>query len=133
MILRIARRLARDRRGNVSEFLLTIPLWIILVFAVLNIGRFFFARAGIQNGLGEAARVATLWPAKTSDDIEAAFTAGAFGLTSSEEPDIDISTGTANGQSYVEIEVEYDPEFFLLFIPVQPVTLSYTRRAYRPT
>jgi Flp pilus assembly protein TadG len=132
MILRLARALMRDRSGSAAEFALTLPVWIIIIFAVLNTGRFFVARAGIQNGLGEAARVATLWPAKDQATMRAAFNAGTFGLSSSEAPDLDFATGTANGQAYVDLTVTYDPQFFLMFIPVSPVTLTYTRRAFRP-
>ena len=132
MIARIARALMRDRSGSAAEFALTLPVWIIIIFAVLNTGRFFVARAGIQNGLGEAARVATLWPAKDQATMRAAFNAGTFGLSSSEAPDLDFATGTANGQAYVDLTVTYDPQFFLMFIPVSPVTLTYTRRAFRP-
>jgi len=133
MILRIARALARSRAGSASEFALTLPIWVITIFAVINIGRFFVARAGIQNGLGEAARVATLWPRKTDDEIRAAFTTGTFGLGSNEAPALEFATGTANGQAYVDLEVEYEPHFNLMFVDVSPVTLNYSRRAFRPT
>lgn len=133
MILRLARALRRDRRGNVSEFALTLPIWIVMVFAVFNIGRFFVARAGIQNGLGEAARAATLWPRQSNDDLQAAFNDGVFGLGAKEVPTLSFSTGTSDGQAYVDLGVTYNPGFSLLFIEVSPVTLTYTRRAFRPT
>lgn len=133
MILRIARALARSRAGNASEFALTLPIWVITILAVVNIGRFFVARAGIQNGLGEAARVATLWPRQTEEQIRTAFTNGTFGLSSSEAPALEFATGTANGQAYVDLEVEYEPQFYLMFVNISPVTLNYSRRAFRPT
>jgi Flp pilus assembly protein TadG len=133
MILRIARALSRSRAGSASEFALTLPVWLITILAVVNIGRFFVARAGIQNGMGEAARIATLWPRKSDAEIRAAFTNGTFGLTSSEAPELDLATGTANGQAYVDLDVEYEPQFYLMFVEISPVTLNYSRRAFRPT
>lgn len=133
MILRIARALRHDRRGNVAEFALTVPVWLIMIFLVFNLGRFFLARAGIQNGLGEAARAATLWPRKSDSDLRTAFANGLFGVSASEAPELEIDTGTSNGQAYVDLTVTYDPEFSLMFIDVSPVTLSYSRRAFRPT
>ncbi|MEN9932915.1 MAG: hypothetical protein RIS17_1488 [Pseudomonadota bacterium] len=133
MILAIARRLRRDRRGaTLAEFSLTLPLWLTLIFAVLNLGRFYWARAGLQNGLGEAARTATLWPARDDATIQASFNDRLFGLTASEAPTLAITPGVDNGRNFVDLTVTYDPEFFLLFVPVQPVTLTYTRRAWRP-
>lgn len=127
------RSLRRDRRGaTMAEFGLSLPLWLMLIFGVLNVGRFYWARAGIQNGLGEAARTATLFPRRDEATIRAAFDARVFGLTASEDPAVTITPGTANGQAFVDITVTYDPQFFLLFVPVQPVTLTYTRRAFRP-
>ncbi len=131
MIARIARALSRDRRGSAAEFALTLPIWVITVFAVLNIGRFFVSRAGIQNGLGEAARAATLWPRKTDAEIRAAFFAGTFGI--GRAPTLQLVTGTANGQSFVNLNVTYNPEFYLMFVEISPVTLTYQRRAFRPT
>lgn len=132
MILRLARALARNRRGSATEFALTLPIWVITILAVVNIGRFFVARAGIQNGLGEAARVATLWPRQSEDQIRTAFANGTFGLSSSEAPELDFSTGTANGQAYIDLAVEYEPQFYLMFVQISPVTLNYSRRAFRP-
>ncbi len=133
MIGRIARALSRSRSGSASEFALTLPIWVITVFAVVNIGRFFVVRAGLQNAMGEAARVATLWPRKTETEIRTAFENGLFGLTTNEAPELDLETGTANGQAYVDLEVEYEPQFYLLFVNISPVTLNYSRRAFRPT
>lgn len=134
MIARLARRLSRNRRGaTAAEFALTLPIWLVLIFAVLNIGRFYWARAGLHNGLGEAARVATLWPLRDQAAITAAFNDRTFGLTGSEAPTLSYATGTANGQNFIDITVTYNPQFYLLFVPVQPITLTYSRRAFRPS
>jgi hypothetical protein len=111
-----------DRRGaTLAELALTLPVWLILIFGVFNVGRFYWARAGIRNGLGDAAT------------IRLVFAEGAFGLTSSETPVVSITPGTANGQACVDIAVTYDPEFFLVGLTTKPVSLNYTRRAFRLT
>lgn len=40
--------------------------------------------------------------------------------------------GAANGQDFVDITVTVNPQFDLFFIEVEPITLSETRRVYRP-
>lgn len=123
-----------DRRGaTLSELALTLPIWLILIFGVFNIGRFYWARAGILNGLGDAARTATLFPRRDDAAIEAVFNERLFGITATEAPDLTITPGTSNGQAFVDLQVTYDPEFFLLGVTVEPITLTYTRRAFRPT
>lgn len=131
------RRLA-SLRGNrsgatLSELALTLPIWLILVFGVFNIGRFYWARAGILNGLGDAARTATLFPRRDDGTIRAVFNERLFGITASEAPVLTITPGAASGQAFVDLQVTYDPEFWLLGVPVQPITLTYSRRAFRPT
>jgi Flp pilus assembly protein TadG len=136
MIGAIARQLQplrRDRRGAMAaQFSLTLPLWIIMIFAVFNISRFYWARAGLQNGLGEAARTATLWPVRNDTVLREAFEDMLFGMTSAEVPTLNVTRGTANGQNFVDIRVTYNPQFYLLFVPVQPITLTYSRRAFPP-
>ena len=112
---------------------MTLPIWLTLTFAVLNLGRFYWARSGLQNGLGEAARTATLWPARDNAAITSSFTSRLFGMTAQEAPTLTITPGTSNGQTYIDLDVTYNPQFYLLFVPVQPVTLTYTRRAFRPS
>lgn len=134
MMRALARRLRGDRRGaTAAEFALALPIWLMMIFAVINLGVFYFARAGLQNGLGEAARTATLWPLRDNDAITAAFNDRVFGLISNNTPTLSYATGTSNGQSYIDITVSYNPDFYLLFIPVQPITMTYGRRAYRPS
>lgn len=43
-----------------------------------------------------------------------------------------ITPGAANGQDFVDITVTVNPQFDLFFIEVEPITLSETRRVYRP-
>lgn len=134
MRLRPLADLRRDRRGaTLSELALTLPVWLILVFGMFNLGRFYWARSGILNGLGEAARTATLFPRRDDDAIRAAFDARVFGLTASEDPEVTITPGTANGQAYVDVQVTYNPEFFLMGVAVEPFTFTYERRAFRPS
>jgi Flp pilus assembly protein TadG len=126
-------RLAGDRRGsNAAEFALTLPVFAMLIFSLFGISRVYYGRAGVLNGLGEAARVATLWPARSQSDITNAFNQRAFGLGSDAAP-LSFTTGISNGQNFVDIRVSYTPTINLFLIQVTPITLTYTRRAYRPT
>lgn len=125
--------LRRDRRGaTLSELALTLPVWIVLVFGVFNVGRFYWARAGILNGLGDAARTATLFPQRDDATLQAVFDDRVFGITATEAPVLTITSGTANGQAFVDLQVTYDPQFFLIGVTIEPVSLTYTRRAFRP-
>lgn len=129
-----ARLLKGDRSGaTAAEFALTLPVWAMLIFGFFTMSRVYFGRAGVLNGLGEAARVATLWPMRPVSDMQAAFNQRTFGLIGSEAPVLTFADGAVNGQAYVDITVTYTPQIDLLFTTVTPVTLTYQRRAFRPT
>lgn len=127
------RVLAGDRRGaSAAEFALTLPIWAMLIFSFFAMARVYFGRAGVLNGMGEAARVATLWPRRPNSDLQAAFTQRTFGTISGEQPTMAIVTGTSNGQDYVDLRVTYTPQIDLFLITVSPITLNFQRRAFRP-
>lgn len=127
------RVLAGDRRGaTAAEFALTLPIWAFLIFGFFTMSRVYFGRSGVLNGLGEAARIATLWPRRPDSAIVAAFNDRTFGLIGSEQPSLVLANGTSNGQDYVELTVTYTPEVDLLLVKLSPITLTYQRRAFRP-
>jgi hypothetical protein len=41
--------------------------------------------------------------------------------------------GINNGQNFVDLTVTFTPQIDLFLIEVEPVTLTYTRRAFRPS
>lgn len=131
-MIRPFRSLARSRSGaTAAEFALTLPLFLAFVFVFFGIGAVFWANAGLRNGVGEGARVATLFPRRTSTQISNAIRNNSFGLASVMTTPT-ITAGTANGQDFVDITVTVRPRFDLFFIDVEPITLSETRRVYRP-
>lgn len=126
-------RLFRDRSGAVAaEFSLVLPVFLLLIFSFIGIGQLFWANAGLNHAVGEGARVATLFPRRTNAQITAAIQNNAFGIKAADMTAPVYTTGTSNGQDWIEVTVTYNPRFFLFFKDVTPVTLRETRRAYRP-
>jgi Flp pilus assembly protein TadG len=126
--------LRRDRRGSTAaEFALTLPIWAMLVMSLFNMARVYHGRAGVLHGLGEAARTATLWPHRSNADMTTAFNNRVFGLVPGEAPALSYATGTVGGQQYVDITVTYTPVINLFLINVEPFTLTFQRRAFRPS
>ena len=125
-------RLARDRRGSVaSEFALVVPLFTLIVFATIQLGILFQAYAGLQHGIGEAARLANLWPHRTTGQISDRLKRSAFGLNRAYLGDPVIETGTVQGAEYVDISISYSAHVDggLFGLPI--ITLSQRRRAFR--
>jgi hypothetical protein len=64
----------KPKRGqSLVEFALLLPLLVLVIFGVLELGRVFFAYIAITNAAREGARVFTFWPNFTTiDNIETA-------------------------------------------------------------
>lgn len=131
-MIRALARLSRSRSGaTAAEFTLVLPLFLMFVFAFIGIGSVFWANAGLTHGIGEGARVATLFPRRSNAEIVTAIQNSSFGVASIMNTPT-ITTGTANAQDFVEIQATVSPNFDLLFIEVEPITITERRRVYRP-
>jgi Flp pilus assembly protein TadG len=131
-MIRLLSPLRRSRSGaTAAEFALVLPLFLVFVFGFIGVGALFWANAGLRHGVGEGARVATLFPRRTDAQIIAAVRSNSFGLGGTIGTPA-IVTGTSNGQDFVEITATVNPRFDLILIEVAPITLTERRRAYRP-
>lgn len=129
----ILRALHADRRGaTAAEFALTVPMLLMILVAFVQVGVLFFANAGLQNAVGEAARAATLWPRRTEAQIEQELMDSRFGLNADLMDEPVFTYGREGGQDFVEITVTYTPNLNFIFFEVPGVTLTQTRRAYLP-
>lgn len=129
----IARWNRLGRSGAMAvEFGLTIMLLMTLIVAILQFGVVFIAWAGLKNGVGEAARFATLFPPRTDVQIVGELKAKSFGLQPANLSAPVITHGIAQGARYTEISVSYSAPLDLFLVPLPSVTLNETRRAYVP-
>lgn len=115
-----------------AEFSLTILVLMALMLGILQMGSLFYAYAGLKNGVGEAARFATLWPRRTDAQITAELKAKSFGLKAANLSAPVITHGISQGTDYTEITVVYAAPLDILLVPLPTVTLTETRRAYIP-
>ncbi len=128
------RPLRLGKSGAVAaEFALTIPIVVMLIFGTIQVGIIFLANAGLQNALGDGARVATLWPTRSLQDIQAELMQSRFGIDPQKMATPVITTGTTeDGQNFVEINVAYTTDLNFIFFTVPGITLQHNRRAYIP-
>jgi Flp pilus assembly protein TadG len=136
MMMRI--RNPRDESGTAAiEFAIAVPVLVMMLWGIFQIAIVLQADAGVQQALGEGARLATIYDTDTNarptdDEISAKITSARFGIRDGtwHTPDIDDS-GEADG--YIDITVQYDvPTDFLLFEGPE-VTLMHTKRVYIQT
>ena len=114
--------LLRDQSGaTVVEFALTLPIFIALVFGVIQVGMLLWTKLGMQNAVETAARCAsvntTLCPDAATIQSYAAQNAFGLNLPSSTF----VSTAGACGQ---QVSATYSYPIFSPYFPASSVTLT---------
>jgi Flp pilus assembly protein TadG len=67
MLVGKSKTLLHNQRGqSMIEFALILPLMVLIIVGIFDLGRAFFAYISITNAAREGARVATFWPGKTT-------------------------------------------------------------------
>ena len=125
--------LVRNEKGAAAmEFALAAPVLFALIVGIAQLGILFFANAGLQNAVSAGARLATIFPVPSDDEIKAMVTSSEFGLKPENiVTDATVVRGTdANGLGYAEVSMSYKVPLHFLFFDIPPVTLTQTRRAF---
>jgi Flp pilus assembly protein TadG len=130
----IRKHLGRDNRGvSTVEVALTLPILVTFFYGIFQLGAIMAADAGMQHGLGEGARMATLFPTPTNDEIKARISAKTFSVQvgSFSAPTI-VDTNNASG-NYRTMSITYTvtPNFLLFNGPV--ITMTRSKRVYITT
>jgi Flp pilus assembly pilin Flp len=125
------KRLRRNERGAaVVEMAFALPVLIVMIWMIVQLGLVFRAMSGIQHSLGEGARLATLWPVPTTPTIKAEMNDAVYGIG----PGVfDIPApvaGTADGSKYLDLKVTYTQPTSLLILPGPTITVSRTKRVW---
>jgi Flp pilus assembly pilin Flp len=128
-------RIRRDERGaSVIEFALLAPVLVAFIIGISQLGLLFFANAGLGNAVSEGARMATLYPRPTNEQISARVNDRRFGLDPAYVSGPAIVEGVEDGAPYAEITMTYAAPLNFIFYKVGPIRLSKTRRVYtQPT
>ena len=139
-IFRNLRRLSlrRDTRGAaVIEMAFALPTLIILMWMIVQLGLVFRAMSGIQHGLGEGARQATLSSSRTIDqrkaEIRTEITNAVYGIGPGSFTIATPTAGNADGANYLDLRVTYTQPTDLLLIPGPTINVSRSKRVWIAT
>ena len=117
-----------DRGAAVIEMAIALPVLVLFLWGIFQIGIAFQASAGMQHALGEGARYATIFPAPTNDQIKARINDKKFGVgvgTFSAPTVTDASDGT-----YKDMSVTFSMPMSFLFFNGPTVNLTRSKRVY---
>jgi Flp pilus assembly pilin Flp len=130
--MKILKRIKRDDSGAaVIEMAFALPILIILIWMIVQLGLVLRAMSGIQHALGEGARLATIWPVPDVDTIQDKMNDAVYGIGPG---DFDIPPPVedeADGSEYLDLTVTYSQDTDLLLIPGPTINVTRTKRVWR--
>jgi len=125
------RRLKSDERGAaVIELAFALPTLIIMLWALVQLGLVYRAMSGIHHGLGEGARMATLYPMPQSNTIKSRISAAVYGIGPGHFTINEPVEGKADGADYMDLKVSYTQDTDLLLIPGPTITVTRSKRVW---
>ena len=130
------RSFLRDDRGaTIIEFAIALPVLISFIWGIFQIGLVFQAQAGMQHALGEAARLATIFPTPTDDAIRARLAAKKFGtyngtLGALVIQDNNVTVGTKTFTESKTLTLTYSQPTDFIFINGPTVTMTRSKKVY---
>jgi Flp pilus assembly protein TadG len=89
---------------SLVEFALIVPVILLLLFGMFDIGRVLFSAVALEQAAREGARVASV--GKTNAEVIASITSATTGLDSS-RVSVSISTGARTSGENIEINLSY--------------------------
>lgn len=132
------RRIRTDEDGStVVELAFALPVFIALVYMVVQLGEVYFAVAGMQQALGQGARYATLClptstgcNSPTTSQIKTMISNSVFGTGIGQFTVEDPVSGTAGTSKYYDLTVDYTQSTSLLLFPGPTITVSKSKRVW---
>ncbi len=138
------RRISRDEEGVAAiEMAFALPILIVMIWMFVQLAQVYRAVAGIQQGLGEGARYATLClnptasgctiptPTAITDKINASVYGIGPGVFSVTSPT--LQTDAVNGGKYYDLTVAYTQHTSLLLFPGPDISVSRSKRVWVAT
>ncbi len=121
----------RDEKGAaVIEMAFALPALIIMMWAIVQLGLVFRAMSGIQHGLGEGARLATIYPKKTDATIKTKISDAVYGIGPGNFTVADPVAGVLDGANFLDLKVTYTQNTDLLLIPGPTINVTRSKRVW---
>ena len=120
-----------DQRGAaVIEMAFALPVLIMMMWMIVQLGLVFRAMSGINHGLGEGARLATLYPQPDDDAIKTKISEAVYGIGPGSFAIEDPVEGVDLGANYLDLQVTYSQNTDLLIVPGPTISVTRSKRVW---
>lgn len=133
------RSLRKDSRGAAAiETAIALPVFIMMIWAFVQLAQMYRALAGMQQALGQGARYATLCvnpsndgcSAPTADQIKTQILNSVYGVGPGTFTVANPISGSSGTGSYYDLTVSYTQPTSLLIVPGPTINVSKTKRVW---
>jgi Flp pilus assembly protein TadG len=127
----ITNRIWRDQQGAAAlEFALAAPVLITMVVGMAQLGVMYSANTGVHHAVEEGARLATIFPTPTNEEISQRVLSTKFMVSNTATPEVTRGT-TSAGEPYIDISLSHTVPLDFIFFSLDPVTVQHSRRVFR--
>ncbi len=140
--MNLQRHLSANEKGAAAvEMAFAVPIFVVMIWAFVQLAQVYRAVAGIQQALGEGARYATLClsqsstgcTAPTAAQIKAKINSSVYGIGPGTFTVSDPVGGTSGTANYYDLTVGYSQPTNLLIFPGPTMSLSRSKRVWIAT
>lgn len=133
------KRIRSDERGAAAvEMAFALPVFIIMLWMLVQLAQMYRALAGIQQALGEGARYATLCLTPTSTgcvpptnaQVKTKIEAAVYGVGPGTFTVPSPTSGTDGTGNYYDLTVNYTQPTSLLLLPGPTINVSRSKRVW---
>lgn len=130
--MRWLKNLRTNERGAAAiEMAFALPVLLLFVFGIFQIGVILQANAGMQHALGEGARLATIFPKPSDAAIVTKMDNSEFGMSVGTFNQPTISTpATSVCTNCRDLQVTYTVAPNFVFFTLPAITLTRNKRVY---
>lgn len=130
-MIRCSRSLRADQSGSPAvEFALVAPIFLGLIFAIMQFGMAAFANAGVRHAVETGARYAAIYPRPSDKQILDRVRTSGYGFRPDQIQGPTISYSTRNGMPVAEISMRYVDDVELIFFSPFRLDRTYKRTVY---
>ena len=126
-------RLRSDNRGAaVIEMAIALPVLVFIIYGIFESALLLRASAGMQHGIGEGARLATIYPTPSNAAVTARVNDKLFGMQDAKAgfPLVSVVKANNTTHQWYTIGVTYKKDVDFLFLPSRTVTITHSKRVY---
>ena len=133
------RHFLRNESGAAAiEMAFALPVMIVMIWAFVQLAQVYRAMAGIQQGLGQGARYATLCLSPTTSgcttptaaQVKSRITSSVYGIGPGTFGVVDPVSGTSGTAKYYDLKVTYTQPTDLLLFPGPTINVSRSKRVW---